>query len=154
LQAELPIKNLCEIDSAKFEKYKHLITDKVILKRAKHVIEENDRVKLAAKALANNDLSKFGELMYASHVSLRDLYEVSGKELDAIVAYSQTDKNVAGARMTGAGFGGCAIALVKRDAFDAYSKNVIAYYTDKIGYAPSVYSSMIGDGVSEVKGEI
>jgi galactokinase len=91
--------------------------------------------------------------MYASHASLRNLYEVSGIELDTIVEYSKTDPNVAGARMTGAGFGGCAIALVKKDAFDSFSKNVTDYYTNKIGYAPSVYSSLVGDGVGELVGK-
>ena len=151
LQQQLDINNLCDIDTATFNKYSHLITDKVIYKRAKHVIEENDRVKLAAVALSNNDLNEFGRLMFASHDSLRDLYEVSGKELNAIVEYSKTDTNVVGARMTGAGFGGCAIALVKEDAFAGFSQNVIKYYSDKIGYAPSVYSSLIGDGVGELE---
>ncbi len=147
LQQQLNINYLCAIDAATFNKYSHLITDKVLKRRAQHVIEENDRVKLAAAALSNNDFTEFGHLMYASHDSLRDLYEVSGKELDTIVEYSKTDTNIAGARMTGAGFGGCAIALVKEAAFDSFSKNVIAFYTNKIGYAPSVYSSLIGDGV-------
>jgi len=147
LQQELDIKNLCDIDSDTFKQHQHLITDAIVLKRAKHVIEENDRVKLAAEALAGSDLTEFGKLMYASHDSLKNLYEVSGKELDAVVEYSLTDPNVAGARMTGAGFGGCAIALVKSNAFDSFSQAVTEYYTDKIGYAPSVYSSLIGDGV-------
>jgi galactokinase len=147
LQQELNINHLCDIDAETLQKYQHLITDAVVLKRAKHVIEENDRVKLAAKALANNDLTKFGKLMYASHDSLRDLYEVSGIELDAVAEYSKTNPDVAGARMTGAGFGGCAIALVKGDAFEDYSKGVTEYYTNKIGYAPSVYGSLIGNGV-------
>jgi len=147
LQQLLDINNLCDIDTDTFKQYQHLITDETIKKRAAHVIEENDRVKLAAKALAANNLTEFGRLMYASHDSLRDLYEVSGKELDAVVEYAKTDKNVAGARMTGAGFGGCAIALVKAKAFDEFSVAVTKYYTDKIGYAPSVYCSLIGDGV-------
>jgi len=75
------------------------------------------------------------------------LYEVSGIELDTVVEYSKTNPDVAGARMTGAGFGGCAIALVKDSAFDNFSEGVTQYYTDKIGYAPSVYKSLIGDGV-------
>jgi galactokinase len=150
LQQQLDIKYLCEINSTTFEQYKHLITDPVVLKRAKHVIEENDRVKLAATALADNNLTEFGRLMYASHDSLRDLYEVSGVELDAVAEYSKTNPDVAGARMTGAGFGGCAIALVKGDAFDNFSKEITEYYTQKIGYAPSVYSSLIGDGVGEL----
>ncbi|MGZ3945706.1 MAG: galactokinase [Mucilaginibacter sp.] len=151
LQQELYIQNLCDIDSDTFKQYKHLITDATVLKRAMHVIEENDRVKLAAQALAASDLAEFGKLMYASHNSLKNLYEVSGKELDTIVEYAKTNRDVAGARMTGAGFGGCGIALVKESAFDKFSKEVIAYYTSKIGYAPSVYSSLIGDGVGALK---
>ena len=151
LRQELDINHLCDIDTATFEKHMHLITDAIILKRARHVIEENDRVKLAAVALSENNLEEFGRLMYASHDSLRDLYEVSGRELDAIAEYSKTDPNVAGARMTGAGFGGCAIALVKEYAFDNFSRNVTEYYTAKIGYAPSVYSSLIGNGVGKLE---
>jgi galactokinase len=147
LQQELNINYLCDIDADTFKKHEHLITNPVVLKRAKHVVEENDRVKLAAAALAGNNLDEFGRLMYASHDSLCHLYEVSGVELDTVVEYSKTNPNVAGARMTGAGFGGCAIALVKGNAFDAYSEAVTEYYTSKIGYAPSVYSSLIGNGV-------
>jgi galactokinase len=147
LQAELDINYLCDIDTDTFNQYKHLITDPVVVKRATHVIEENDRVKKAAEVLAANDLHAFGKLMYASHDSLRDLYEVSGKELDAVVEYSKTNPEVVGARMTGAGFGGCAIALVKQDNFDTFTAELTAYYTGKIGYAPSIYSSLIGDGV-------
>ncbi|ASU35073.1 galactokinase [Mucilaginibacter xinganensis] len=152
LQLELDINNLCDIDTETFNKYSGLITNEVIYKRAKHVIEENDRVKLAAVALSKNELEEFGRLMYASHDSLRDLYEVSGAELDAVAEYCKTDSDVVGARMTGAGFGGCAIALVKESAFESFSKKVTAYYTDKIGYAPSVYRSLIGDGVVELAG--
>jgi galactokinase len=147
LQQELDITYLCDIDSETFKRYAHLITNEVVLKRATHVIEENDRVKLAAKALANNDLDEFGRLMYASHHSLKDLYEVSGKELDTIVEYAKTNLDVAGARMTGAGFGGCAIALVTTSGYEDFKNGVTQYYTEKIGYAPSVYSSTIGDGV-------
>lgn len=147
LQAELDINYLCDIDADTFDRHKKLITDKTIYKRAKHVVEENDRVKLAAKALSENNLAEFGKLMYASHDSLRDLYEVSGIELDTIAEYGKTNANVAGSRMTGAGFGGCAIALVKENAFDAYAAGVSDYYTKKIGYAPSVYKSSIGNGV-------
>ncbi|MCO5948146.1 galactokinase [Mucilaginibacter flavidus] len=153
LQQELDINNLCDIDTATFNKHSHLITDKVVYNRAKHVIEENDRVKLAAVALSQNDLNEFGRLMYASHDSLRDLYEVSGIELDAIAEYSKIDANVAGARMTGAGFGGCGIALVKESAYEDFSRNITTYYTNKIGYAPSVYRSLIGDGVGVMKSE-
>ncbi|RYY33990.1 MAG: galactokinase, partial [Sphingobacteriaceae bacterium] len=153
LQQELQISNLCDIDAATYNQYEHLITDEVVKNRARHVIEENDRVKLAAEVLSQHNLDEFGKLMYASHDSLRDLYEVSGKELDTVAEYSKTNPDVAGARMTGAGFGGCAIALVKKDAFDNYSTELVKYYTDKIGYAPSVYSSLIGDGVGVLKEE-
>src|ERR1700761_2031047 len=91
LQQELDIHNLCDINADTFDEYKHLIKDATVLKRAQHVIEENDRVKLAAKELSENNLAGFGKLMYASHQSLRDLYEVSGKELDAVVDYCKTD---------------------------------------------------------------
>lgn len=147
LQQELDIKYLCDINTETFNKHKHLITDATVLNRATHVVEENDRVKLAAKALSNNDLAEFGKLMYASHHSLSTLYEVSGKELDTVVEFCKPNKDVIGARMTGAGFGGCAIALVKKDAFDKFSAEVSEYYTKEVGYAPSVYSSLIGNGV-------
>ena len=151
LQKELDIQHLCDIDGDTFKKHQHLITDPIVLKRATHVIEENDRVKLAADALAAGNLVEFGKLMYASHDSLKNLYEVSGKELDAIADYGKTNPDVAGARMTGAGFSGCGIALVKESSFDQFSKGMIEYYTDKIGYAPSVYHSAIGDGVGVLK---
>lgn len=151
LQQELDIKNLCEVSPVTFNQYQNLITDETVSKRAWHVVEENDRVKQAAKVLSEDNLEEFGKLMYASHDSLRDLYEVSGVELDTVVEYSRTNPNVTGARMTGAGFGGCAIALVKKDAFQQFSDELVKYYTDKIGYAPDVYSSLIGDGVGELK---
>ncbi|OOQ61217.1 galactokinase [Mucilaginibacter pedocola] len=147
LKQELDINYLCDINTETFNKHKHLITDKVVLDRATHVVEENDRVKLAAKALNDNVLAEFGRLMYASHHSLSTLYEVSGKELDTVVNFCKPNADVIGARMTGAGFGGCAIALVKKDAFDKFSAEVTEYYTKEVGYAPSVYSSLIGDGV-------
>ena len=150
LQQELKINHLCDIDGITFKQHQYLITNPTVLKRARHVIEENDRVKLAAVALDEDDLTRFGRLMYASHLSLQNDYEVSGAELDTIVEYSLTDSNVIGARMTGAGFGGCAIAIVKANAFEDYSKNVIDYYTQKIGYAPSVYATQISDGVHEL----
>lgn len=150
LQTELNINNLCDINSETFEKHKHLIENITILNRAKHVIEENDRVELAALALAENRLKDFGNLMYSSHDSLKNLYEVSGNELDTLVQFCLNYPEVTGARMTGAGFGGCAIALVKKDSFNDFSFKITEYYTQKIGYSPSVYSSEIGDGVKEI----
>lgn len=150
LNKELQIAYLCAIDTATFNKNEHLIENETVKKRARHVIEENDRVKEATIVLDNGDLKRFGELLYASHASLKDLYEVTGQELDTIVEFCKTQQTVAGARMTGAGFGGCAIALVKQNAFDDFSKNLIQYYTEKVGYECAVYNSLIGDGVKEV----
>jgi galactokinase len=113
------------------------------------VISENFRVGEAKDALKANDLATFGKLMYASHQSLKDWYEVSGKELDTIVEFCKTYEDCIGARMTGAGFGGCAIALVKKNKFEDFSSRINAYYEEKIGYKPDVFASEIGDGVKE-----
>lgn len=150
LKKELSVTHLCDIDTAVFENNKHLIGDPVLEKRALHVVTENERVKLAKEALQNGELKKFGELMYASHQSLQDLYEVSGKELDTIVDFCKTYSNCIGARMTGAGFGGCAIALVKQSSFDDFSSKLIAFYKERIGYEPEVFASAIGNGVGSI----
>ncbi len=150
LRQRLDIEDLCDINAETFAENEHLIADETVHKRAQHIIYENERVKQSIQALSQNKLAEFGQLMYASHQSLRDLYEVSGVELDAIVDYAKTNPDVAGARMTGAGFGGCAIALVKKGGFDAFSKEVIAYYTEKIGYAPAVYQQNISNGVGTI----
>jgi len=150
LKKELDANNLCEIDEQTFETHKHLIADPVLQKRASHVITENVRVGNAAKALADGDLGEFGRLMYGSHTSLRDLYEVSGMELDTIVDFCQTYDDCIGARMTGAGFGGCAIALIKQDNIEDFSNKLTEYYRNKVGYKPAVFASDIGNGVSKV----
>jgi galactokinase len=127
-----------------------LINDPVLEKRALHVVSENERVKEAKTVLSNGQLVRFGELMYASHQSLKELYEVSGKELDTIVEFCKTYNGCIGARMTGAGFGGCAIALVKKDQFDDFATKLTTCYKNKIGYAPEVFASEIGDGVKSL----
>ena len=147
LQKELKADHLCDIDTKTFESHHHLINDTVLEKRALHVISENERVKEAKEVLSEGNLQRFGELMYASHESLKELYEVSGKELDTIVEFCKTYKETIGARMTGAGFGGCAIALVRKDKFDDFSQQLTTYYKNKIGYEPGVFASVIGDGV-------
>lgn len=151
LNTELEAQYLCDLDSDQFLANKHLIADNVVRNRAEHVVEENQRVKQAAKELAAGNLKAFGELMYASHHSLQHLYEVSGKELDTVVEYCRTNKNVTGARMTGAGFGGCAIALVQKDAYEDFKAELISFYKDTVGYEPSVYQSLIGDGVKQLE---
>ena len=147
LQQQLDVKNLCDIGTATFEKYSHLLHDPMLLKRATHVVTENERVKQAQQALLSGELKEFGQLMFASHQSLKELYEVSGKELDTIVDFSAGYRGCTGARMTGAGFGGCAIALVKKEQFEDYSAQLINYYNEKIGYKPGVFASVISDGV-------
>ncbi|MBS1655995.1 MAG: galactokinase, partial [Bacteroidetes bacterium] len=151
LEAKLKVNHLCEISSGEFEANRSLINDPVLENRALHVITENERVQAATEALNKGDIKKLGELMYASHKSLKELYEVSGKELDTIVEFASTYPGCTGARMTGAGFGGCAIALVEKDKFDDFAANLITYYKEKIGYEPGVFASAIGNGVIEIK---
>ena len=151
LKKELKADNLCDISLSDFEEHRHLINDPVLDKRALHVISENFRVGEAREALKNNDLLSFGKEMYASHQSLKDWYEVSGKELDAIVEFCKTYDDCIGARMTGAGFGGCAIALVKKDKVHDFSSKLEEYYNKVIGYKPDVFASEIGDGVRGLK---
>ncbi|MEJ5961799.1 galactokinase [Pedobacter immunditicola] len=150
LNQEITLNNLCELTAEKFALHSHLLTDPVILNRATHVIKENDRVSFAAKALNEGNLEEFGRLMYASHLSLKELYEVTGIELDTVVEFCKTYPQVIGARMTGAGFGGCAIALVEKGAEADFNEELSAFYTEKIGYAPSVYISNIGNGASRI----
>jgi galactokinase len=154
LKKELNVTHLCDIDLKAFEDHRHLINDPVLDKRALHVISENFRVREAKNALKANDLVTFGKLMYASHQSLKDWYEVSGKELDTIVEFCKTYEDCIGARMTGAGFGGCAIALVKKDKFQNFSSKLGEYYNKMISYKPDVFASEIGDGVRELKKEL
>ena len=150
LQQEIHIDHLCALSAEKFALHSHLIQDETILKRASHVVKENDRVQLAAKALSAGDLQELGRLMYASHHSLRSLYEVTGKELDTIVDFCSGYEHVIGARMTGAGFGGCAIALLKRGHEEDFSRQLNQYYQDKIGHHATIYLYEIGDGVKKL----
>ena len=151
LKQHLKVGNLCDVTQAEFELNQHLIDDPVLRKRALHVISENARVKDAVIALQTGDMAVFGKLMYASHQSLKELYEVTGKELDTIVEFCKTYPGCIGARMTGAGFGGCAITLVKKNRVDDFANDLTAAYKNKIGYAPQVFVSAVADGVREVK---
>ncbi|WP_316767000.1 galactokinase [Pedobacter frigiditerrae] len=150
LQTAININNLCELTAEKFALHSHLITDETVLKRTTHVVKENDRVHLAAKALNAGQLEEFGRLMYASHQSLRELYEVSGKELDAVIDFCKDYEHVIGARMTGAGFGGCAIALLKKGQEEDFAKKLTDYYVDKVGYPAAIYVHQIGNGVGRI----
>ena len=148
LQTKLSIKSLGELTEEEFEANKELIGDPVKIKRAKHAVYENQRTIKAVKALKDNDLELFGKLMIASHDSLRDDYEVTGIELDTLVAEALKQQGVIGARMTGAGFGGCAVSSVKEEAVPAFIENVGKAYKEKIGYAADFYVVEIGDGPS------
>lgn len=150
LQQELNIRHLCEIAPDDYLAHRHLINDPIIEKRALHVVLENERVEKAVQALKANDLLTFGKLMFASHQSLEELYEVSGEELDTIVSFCRSFDGCIGARMTGAGFGGCAIALVKKDKFNEFEDGIKTYYNDQIGYEPAVIASGAEEGVKEV----
>jgi len=149
LQTTSDIQNLAEANMSALE----LITDEVIKRRARHVITESLRVKETVKSLRFNDLSTFGRLLNASHASLKNDYEVTGKELDVLAEEAQKLKGCLGARMTGGGFGGCAIALVHEDAINEF-KHVLEYkYQAATGLKCAIYESEIGDGVGEKKNE-
>lgn len=150
LNKEIKLHNLCELTYEKFALHKHLIADETVLKRATHVIKENDRVNHAAKALNDGALEEFGRLMYASHQSLKDLYEVTGVELDTVVDFCRDYEHVIGARMTGAGFGGCAIALLKKGKEEEFAEQLTNYYVDRVGYPAAIYISEIGNGASAI----
>ncbi len=150
LQAKLNIQYLCDLNDKQFEENKNLINDKTLIKRAKHVVYENQRAILAKKILAQGDLKKFGELLNASHKSLKEDYEVTGLELDTLAETTQKQDGALGARMTGAGFGGCAIALVNKNSVDQIKKTVGDVYLKKVGYPASFYVAEISDGAKVV----
>ncbi len=152
LKAAIPgIDCLGDITLQQFEDKKHLIENEVVRKRVSHVISEDDRVLKSVEALQNNDIASFGKLMIESHNSLRDLYEVTGEELDTLVSEALKIEGCIGSRMTGAGFGGCSVSIVKSDAVDSFIENVGSAYEKKIGYKASFYVSDIGNGGHEVK---
>ena len=150
LRQEININYLCELSAEKFALHSYLIKDETVLKRATHVVKENDRVQAASKALNEGNLTEFGRLMYASHQSLKELYEVSGKELDTIVGFCADYADVIGARMTGAGFGGCAIALLKKGSEVDFAKQLSEVYFNEIGYHATIYVQEIGDGPKRI----
>lgn len=146
LQKVVDIKSLGELSEEQFEEYKSAIKDETRVRRAKHAVYENQRTLKAVKALEANDIAQFGQLMNASHVSLRDDYEVTGIELDTLVEEAWKVDGVIGSRMTGAGFGGCTVSIVEDDAIDTFKKQVGDAYLAKIGYAADFYVVEIGDG--------
>lgn len=150
LQSVLPVESLGELTVERFEQNKEVIADECLIKRAKHAVTENQRTIKAKKFLAENDLSSFGQLLNDSHASLKDDYEVTGIELDTLVEEAQKFPGVLGARMTGAGFGGCAIALVKETEMDYFIKQVGQTYQEKIGYPADFYIANVDDGARKL----
>lgn len=146
LNRKLSITTLGELDEWSFDEYSYLIEDENRLKRARHAVLENQRTLQARAALQAGNLEKFGRLMNASHVSLEHDYEVTGLELDTLVHTAWEQEGVLGARMTGAGFGGCAIALVGKDAVESFKENVGRKYQEVVGYAPSFYIAEVAGG--------
>ncbi|KAB8137680.1 galactokinase [Gracilibacillus oryzae] len=150
LQNELSIRSLGELTPDQFEQHKTLINDPIHQRRAKHAVYENARTLEALQKLKAGELEAFGELVNQSHISLRDDYEVTGVELDTIAETAWQQKGVLGSRMTGAGFGGCAIAIVEKSETETFKHNILEDYKTKIGYEPTFYVAAIGDGAKEL----
>lgn len=142
---------LNDVSVSDFEAHKEDIADETVRKRAAHVIYEIDRVKRSVQALQKDDVNEFGRLMNQSHDSLRDLYEVTGLELDTLVEEARKIPGTIGSRMTGAGFGGCTVSIVKDECVDEFIEKVGKAYTEKVGLVGEFYISEIGDGGHEVK---
>lgn len=150
LQEKLKIKALGELSIEEFEENKDLIKNEINRKRAKHAVYENQRTIKAQKELSAGNLEEFGKLMNQSHESLRDDYEVTGKELDTLVELAWKQNGVIGSRMTGAGFGGCTVSIVKKDKVDEFIKNVGKGYKEKIGYDADFYIVEVSEGPREL----
>ena len=150
LQSKLNIKSLGELSEEEFETNKELIENEIDRKRAKHAIYENQRTLKAVKALEDNNLELFGQLMVGSHVSLRDDYEVTGIELDTLVSLALKQDGVIGSRMTGAGFGGCTVSIVRNESVGNFIENVTKGYEEVIGYEPTFYVASISNGTRKI----
>jgi len=150
LQTRKNISCLCDLTVADFNEIQDVIQDDVLLRRAKHVVYENERTKNAVTALGNNNIKEFGKLMNESHSSLRDDFEVTGIELDTLVEEAEKCEGVAGSRMTGAGFGGCTVSIVRDDCIDSFIEQVGSVYQEKIGYCADFYVAGVGDGAHKI----
>jgi galactokinase len=150
LQTYKPIQNLSELTVNEINLLEKYIKDPVVRRRAKHVISENGRVVEAVKVLKSNDLIRFGELMNLSHDSLKDDYEVTGNELDALVYEGRKLPGVIGTRMTGAGFGGCTVSIVRKTDSNKFMSDLSAVYFKKTGLVPDFYQPEIVDGAGRI----
>ena len=150
IRQKVKVDSLGDLSEEQFEEVRDAIKDATRQKRAKHAVYENQRTIKAVQALKANDIELFGKLMNASHVSLRDDYEVTGIELDTLVEEAWKVEGVIGSRMTGAGFGGCTVSIVKDDAVDTFIEKVGTAYKTTIGYAADFYVVQIGDGPAKL----
>lgn len=150
LQTVVDIKTLGDLTEEEFEAHKDAIKSEIRQKRAKHAVYENQRAIRAVEALKENDVETFGKLMNASHVSLRDDYEVSCKEIDVLVDLAWGIEGVVGSRITGGGFGGCTVSIVKNEAVDTFVKVINEKYLEKVGHKPEIYVVDIGDGARKL----
>ena len=150
LQQVCGIKTLGDLTEEEFETYKSAIKDDINRARAKHAVYENQRTIKAVKALKNQDLETFGKLMNASHVSLRDDYETSCEEVDVLVDEAWKIPGVIGSRITGGGFGGCTVSIVKDEAIDTFKEKLTAAYEEKVKKTPEFYVVSVGDGPSKL----
>lgn len=144
------LKNLAELTQVEFDQIKDAITDPIALKRARHVVGEVQRTVDVVDYLKAGDIAAFGKLMNASHVSLRDDYEVTGKYLDTLAEEAWKIDGVIGSRMTGGGFGGCTVSLVKDEAIEEFKEKVGKAYTEKTGLKADFYIAEIGDGAKKI----
>lgn len=151
LQTVVDIRTLGDLTGEQFELHKAVIEDEILIRRAKHAVYENERTINAVEALRTGDIPAFGKLMDASHISLRDDYEVTGIELDTLAEAAWKQEGVIGARMTGAGFGGCTVNIVKASCIDRFLREVGNEYGLRIGYQADFYVAEIGNGPSELK---
>lgn len=150
LKTEYNINHLCDLSLDQLVAKESLFEDKVVYRRAYHAVSENTRTQRAAEVLKSGDIKAFGMLMNESHISLRDDYEVTGIELDTLVSSAWSQPGTIGARVTGAGFGGCAIAIVENKDVAAFIKNVGIEYADKIGYEATFYVASVGEGTHQI----
>ena len=150
LQKVMDIKTLGDLTEAEFEAHKDAIQDPVCVKRAKHAVYENQRTIKAVQALKENNIKEFGKLMNASHVSLRDDFEVSCEEIDILVDLAWKTPGVIGSRITGGGFGGCTVSIVENDQVQAFTENIGKAYAEKVGHEAEFYVVDMGDGAGKM----
>ena len=146
----LNVKHLCDLSEEELERARHLISDETVYRRARHAVTEDARVNEAIDVLQKGDLVRFGELMNESHRSLKEDYEVTGVEMDTLAEEGQKLPGVLGSRITGGGFGGCTVSLVKEDNVQEFIEKLASVYHDKVGLNAEFYVADIGDGVRKI----